>query len=74
MAGGRGPALDLSLIAALSMLAEERSPVCFVTSTGDETAGELVAAGEDVLSLRSGPPERRLAYVQLTAVALCDLR
>ena len=73
-AGARPPALELSLLAALSMLAEERSPVTLVTSGGDEIAGDLIAAGEDVLTVQTDPPARRLAYVRLSALARCELR
>jgi hypothetical protein len=73
-AGARGGAIDLSLMLALALVAEERNPVCLVTPAGVETAGELVAAGEDVLTVRTEPPGRRLAYVPLGAVAWCELR
>jgi hypothetical protein len=72
--GMRGGAIDLSLLMALALVAEERHPVCLVTSAGLETSGELVAAGEDVLTVRTEPPGRRLAYVPLGAVAWCELR
>jgi hypothetical protein len=73
-AGARRPALELSLLAALSMLAEERSPVTLVTLGGDEIAGDLIAAGEDVLTVQTDPPARRLAHVRLSALARCELR
>ena len=72
--GDRSPALDLSLIAALALLAEDRSPVGLFSTGGLETAGDLVAAGDDVLTLRTGLPVRRLVYVPLRAVAVCELR
>jgi hypothetical protein len=73
-AGARGGAIDLSLMTALALLAEERSPVCLATTTGLETAGDLLAAGEDVLTVRTDSPRRRLAYLPLRAVAWCELR
>jgi hypothetical protein len=73
-AGDRGAAINLPLMTALAMLAEDRSPVALISSTGVETSGELVAAGEDVLTLRTAPPGRRLVYVPARAVAVCELR
>jgi hypothetical protein len=59
---------------ALALLAEERNPVCVTTAAGVETTGELVAAGEDVLTLRIDASRRRVAYIPLSAVAWCELR
>jgi hypothetical protein len=73
-AGDRESALDLSLVTVLSLLAEDRSSVGLVTSAGLETTGHLIAAGEDVLTVRTDPPTRRLVYVPLGAVAVCELR
>ena len=72
--GDRSPAIDLPLMAALALLAEDRSPVGVFSTGGLETAGDLVAAGDDVLTLRTGTPVRRLVYVPLRAVAVCELR
>jgi hypothetical protein len=73
-AGSRGGAIDLTLLMALALLAEQRSPVCLATTAGLETAGDLLAAGEDILTLRTDSSRRRLAYVPLQAVAWCELR
>jgi hypothetical protein len=73
-AGSRGGPIDLSLMTALALLAEERSPVCLATAAGLETAGDLLAAGDDVLTVRTDSSQRRLAYVPLHAVAWCELR
>jgi hypothetical protein len=73
-AGDRGGAIDLSLMMALARLAEERAPICLTTTSGIETAGDLVAAGEDVLTVRTEAPNRRLAHVPFSAVAVCELR
>jgi hypothetical protein len=73
-AGDRGAALDLTLMTAMALLAEERYPVAVLTTTGAETAGDLVAVGADVLTIRTNPPARRVVYVPRTAVALCELR
>ena len=59
---------------ALALLAEERSPVCLTAGTGFETTGDLIAAGEDVLTVRTDSSARRLAYVPVNAVAWCELR
>lgn len=72
--GDRSPAIDLALMAALALLAEDRAPVGVFSTGGLETAGDLVAAGDDVLTLRTGMPGRRLVYVPLGAVAVCELR
>ncbi len=72
--GDRTPTLDLSMMAALALLAEERAPVAVVTTDGVETAGDLLAVGEDVLTLRAGGSTRRLALVPRHAVAVCELR
>jgi hypothetical protein len=73
-AGTRGGAIDLTLMMALALLAEQRTPVTLATRSGLETAGDLVAVGEDVLSLRTDMPTRRFVYFPLSAVALCELR
>jgi len=73
-AGDREPALGLSFAAALAMLAEERSPVTLVTGAGEAVTGILIGAGEDVLTLQTDPPGRRIAHLPLGAVAACELR
>jgi hypothetical protein len=72
--GARGGAIELTFAMAMALLGEQRSPICVVTATGLEIAGDLVAAGDDVLTLRSDVPARRLVYVPLRAAALCELR
>jgi hypothetical protein len=73
-AGDRSPAISLSLLSALARLAEDRCPMGLLTRAGFEVAGDLVAAGEDVLTVRTAPPARRLVSVPFGAVALCELR
>jgi hypothetical protein len=73
-AGTRRGALDLTLIMALGLLAEQRAPISVLTGAGIETAGELLTVGEDMLTLRTEAPPRRLAFVPLSAVARCELR
>ncbi len=72
--GDRPPSIDLPLMTGLALLAEERSPVVLVSGYGLETAGELVAVGEDVVTLRTAPPARRLVHVPTSRVAVCELR
>lgn len=87
--GNREPELRLSLAAALAALAEERSPVVVVLAGGHQESGQLIAAGEDVLTLRTdgaagtsggggagvaGVAARRLVHVPVRAVLVCELR
>jgi hypothetical protein len=72
-AGDRGPALRLSFAAALAVLAEERLPVALWI--GDERVeGDLLAVGEDVATVRTPPPARRVAHLSLSAISACELR
>jgi hypothetical protein len=73
-ASDRNGAIDLTLMMALALLAEERAPVCLITTSGTESAGNLLAAGEDVLTVRTEAPNRRLVHVPFSAVAVCELR
>jgi hypothetical protein len=73
-AGDRRPTLQLSWLAALSMLAEDRHPVSLTAVGGEELVGTLVGVGEDVLTLQTDPPARRLAYLPVGALASCELR
>jgi hypothetical protein len=73
-AGDRDPTIDLTLVLALARLAEQRAPVTLIARDGQESTGDLLGAGEDVLTVRGQAPARRLAYVPISAVAVCDLR
>jgi hypothetical protein len=73
-AGHRQPSMALSMAGALSALAEERSRVALALEGGDQMEGELVAVGEDVITLRTDSPARRFAYVRLAAVNCCEVR
>ncbi len=73
-AGDRSPSIDLPLLSALALLAEERSPVGLVSGSGVETTGELIAVGDDVLTLRTARPAHRLVYLPVSSVAVCELR
>ncbi len=73
-AGDRRPSLALSMAGALSALAEERARVALTLSEGDQVEGELVAVGEDVITLRTEAPSRRSVYVRLASVRSCEIR
>lgn len=70
-AGDRAPALELSLAAALGALADDRAPVGLYLDAGETVDGELIAAGQDVVTVRSAA---RVVYVPLRAVMVCELR
>ena len=72
--GSRFPALELSLVAALSLLAEERWPVNLALAAGDQVAGDLVAVGHDLLTVREHDGPRRSVLVPLAALDYCELR
>jgi hypothetical protein len=68
-AGGRGAPLDVGLAALLPALAADR-PRVQLCALGDEPiAGELRAAGVDVLTLRLDGDAGLRAHVRLAAVA-----
>jgi hypothetical protein len=72
-AGDRPPALEMSLAATFAAMAEERLPVA--VRVGQTTLeGEVYGIGEDVVTLRSNPPNRRWTHIPLRAVLLCELR
>jgi hypothetical protein len=72
--GDRPPRLDLDLAAALSLLAEDCQPLAVTVGDGEEVVGDLVSVGEDVCSLRSPAPARRVCHLPLAAVRVCELR
>jgi hypothetical protein len=74
LVGDRSPSIDLPLLSALAFLAEDRSPVGLVSGRGVEIAGDLVAVGDDVLTLRTARPAQQLVYLPATSVAVCELR
>ena len=71
--GSRPPASPLALVDVLEAAAGEASPVTLHTASGTVT-GELLALGEDVVTLRDPGPSRRQVHVPLAAVAACILR
>jgi hypothetical protein len=60
--GDREPALPLGMAEALAVLAEDRPRVLVVATGGEGVAGELVAVGRDVLTVRPDG-DRRVVYV-----------
>ena len=71
--GDRPPPLRLSFAAALARIAEERLPVA-VWCREVRMEGDLLSVGEDVATLRTLPPSRRLAHLPLAAITVCELR
>lgn len=74
VSGSRLPSLELSLVAALSVLAEERAPVQIAVGDGHHVSGDLVGVGEDVITLRSHGTQPEAALVPLANVEYCELR
>ena len=72
--GSRFPHLDLTFGAALSGLAEERSPVCVVLSSGNQVIGELISSGADLVTVRTEPSTRRTVHLQTSHIEICELR
>lgn len=71
--GSRVAALEMSLGSALSLLAEERTPVRLALRGGEQLAGELSAAGDDVVTVTVKGGRLRHAHVAVSALAVCDL-
>ena len=72
-AGDRPPPIGMSFAAALAALADERLPVA-VWSGEVRFDGELLAVGEDVATLRTAAPTRRLVYLPIDRISLCEMR
>jgi hypothetical protein len=72
-AGRRRPATDLSFAAALDALAAEGSPVKLHSGT-EVVTGRLLAAGEDVVTVRSDGAGRRPVHLPLDRVTYVELR
>ena len=71
--GSRRPAAAVSLVDVLEAAAAEASPVSLHTPSG-MVNGDLVALGQDVVTLRDPGPSQRRIHVPLSAVAACVLR
>ncbi len=71
--GDRNSPLDLTLADAIAALAEDRMPV--LIRAGDHSfEGDLWALGDDVVTLRSGSSVRRLVYLALSSISVCEIR
>ncbi len=66
--GSRPGALDLLLVEVLAGLAAERPRVALVVAGDGVLAGELVAVGSDVATLRMDGDARTLCYVATSAI------
>jgi hypothetical protein len=73
LAGDRPPPIGLSFAAALAALADERLPVA-VWSGDVRIEGELLLVGQDVVSLRTAAPSRRLVYLPADRITVCEMR
>lgn len=72
--GGDRPApLALSLEAVLGELATELAPVALGTGSG-RLDGDLLAVGQDVVTLRSGIPPRSVIHIPTAGLNWCELR
>lgn len=72
-AGRRRPALDLPLLSALDALADQRAPVA-IRAGGATFEGQLMAVGDDVLTIGLTGSPRRLVHVASAALVWCELR
>lgn len=72
--GQRSPSLSLGFSSVLEALMEDRAPLVVHPWAGPAIDGELIAVGEDMLTVRTTEPPRRPIHVPLGAVAYCELR
>lgn len=71
--GDREPPVDLLLADVLAMVAPERPRVLLVTSGSGTVAGELLAAGTDVVTVRSDGDARSVCYVAVGRITEATL-
>ncbi len=69
--GERVPELPLRFVDALAALAGEMVPVRLWLSGGEILAGDLVAAGVDVVTVRLPTPSRDYAYAPVRLIDVC---
>lgn len=67
-AGDRATAVKLTFAEALASLADELAPVRLGLRGGETLSGDLVAAGQDVVTLRLAANPPRMTYVPGAAV------
>jgi hypothetical protein len=72
--GDRRPGLALSMAGALAALADERTRVSLTLSDSEAVEGQLIAVGEDVITLRTEASSRRSVYVRLASIRSCEIR
>lgn len=72
--GDRVPTLAGAFVDVLASLAGERPEVALALVSGDGVAGELVAVGSDVLSVRVAAGAGGIAYVPAASVSSARLR
>lgn len=72
--GARAAALDLHFVELLARVVDQQPEVAVALDTGEVLAGSLLAAGEDVLTLRLAPGADGLAYCSAAAVSSARLR
>ncbi|HYD08822.1 MAG TPA: hypothetical protein VEA78_01865 [Acidimicrobiales bacterium] len=70
----RVPALDAGFGELLGRLVGERPEVALSLVTGDVVTGDLVAVGDDVLTVRLAAADGGLVYVSTSSVASARLR
>lgn len=73
-AGDRATAVELTFAEALATLAADLTPVRLGLRGGETLSGDLVAAGEDVVTLRLAANPPRMTYVPGAAVEAFSLR
>lgn len=64
----RGATSTVTIAGLLAGLAEDRSDVQVLTSSGEEVSGRLVGSGADVITVRA--PSGRLSYVPTATIAV----
>lgn len=71
--GSREPALDMGLASVMAALMDDRAPVV-VSAAGQPHAGEVLAVGDDVVTIRAPAPQRRQVHIPLGAITHVELR
>lgn len=66
--GDREPPVDLRLADVLALVAPDRPRVLLVVAGPDTVAGELAAAGTDVVTIRSDGDPRGVCYVAVGSI------
>ncbi len=72
--GSRAAALDLSFVELVARMVDEQPDAAVALVTGEVVAGDLLAVGTDVLTLRVAPGRDGIAYCSASAVASVRFR